>query len=227
MLYEIDLFGSYYGQETVNRFNYLSTGTPASVLGSFALTSAFGMIDDAGDFPATGVFQRILNLVAVPWTAVTAQVRAAGDYDVEDFYERPFVPPAPGLSTGDAMSPATAYGFRTNRVRLDIDRGTKRFAGVTEGNVGTGGTLDIGSGTALQLLADAMSDTLTYDDEGSTLTFTPCVVGKQPYTTESGKTAYRYYSTLVAQLEHIASGVLWQPYATVRTQTSRQYGRGA
>lgn len=227
MLYELTLFGRYFGQQTVNRFNYLSTATPASVLGSFALTSAFGMIYGGGGVDTDTVFGRIISLVSAAWTAETAQVRACADYDVEDFYERPFVPPVAGISTGDGQSPTAAYGFRSSRVRLDIDRGTKRFAGVTDTVSLNGGTLDTGAGTALALLAAAMTDIIEYDDEGTPIPFSPCIVQKEEYTTPSGKRAYKYYPTLVEQMEHIAVGIIWQPYSTVRTQDSRQYGRGS
>jgi hypothetical protein len=85
-----------------------------------------------------------------------------------------------------------------------------------------------GSGTlgAMELLASVMGDTLTYDDEGNTLTYTPCVVQKEKYTTPSGKDAYRYYATESAQAPHLAVGVAWEVYDTERSQVSRQYGHG-
>jgi hypothetical protein len=71
-----------------------------------------------------------------------------------------------------------------------------------------------------------MSATLTYDDEGNTLSFQPCVVGREWREGNTGKFAYRYYETESEQLENVATSVTWQPYSTVRTQVYRQYGRG-
>jgi len=226
MLYEITMFGRYFNQQTVNRFNYVSTGEPAAVLGSFALMKAFGAIPDNGVYPAGSPFVKIMQYLSTALVINTVTARAAAEYDPTDFYERPFVTPYPGVAGGDGMSPAVAYGYRTNRVRLDIDRGTKRFAGVPETAVSSGGVIGGAFLAELVLTANAMSAVLSYDDEGNTITFSPCVVSKDEYVTPSGKRAYRYYPTLAEQMEHVALGITWQPYDTVRTQTSRQYGRG-
>jgi hypothetical protein len=228
MLYEVTAFGSYYNQEIINRWNYLSTGVPAAVSGSFGLTFALGAIPEAGVLPPTGMFSAILGSVSAGYTLNSLVVRAASLFDPEDFYETPYVPPRAGSQGIEfSMSPIDAYGFRTNRVRLDIDRGTKRFVGATENSVDAGGVISAGTLTALNTVASRMSAVLSYDDEGNTITYSPCIVQKQRYTAPSGKFAYRYYPTLVEQLAHIATGIQWQPYSTIRSQTSRQYNRGA
>ena len=226
MLYELTMFGTFYNQQIVNRFNYVSTGIPAAVSGSFALTAAFGAIADGGTYPPTAPFAKIMQFLSSAFSVNTIVTRAAADYDPLDFYERPFPTPYPGLAGGDAMSPALAYGYRTNRVRLDIDRGTKRFVGVPETAVLGGGVIGSAFYAELVQTAAAMSAILSYDDEGNTVTFAPCVVHKEEYTTPRGRKAYRYYPTLSEQLDNIATGITWQPYTTVRTQNSRQYGRG-
>jgi len=227
MLYELTMLGTYFNQQIVNRFNYLMTGTPAAVSGSFGLMDAFGAIDTGGVFDDTKPFFRIMYALSSSFVVNSIVARACALYDPVDFYERPFVTPYAGTNSGQAMSPTSAYGFRTNRVRLDIDRGTKRFVGVTETQVDAGGVIAGAALTALGVVADSMSEIIEYEDEGATLQYAPVVVAKQEYTTPSGKRAYRYYSTLATQLEHVATSILWQPYATVRTQNSRQYGKGS
>lgn len=227
MLYELTVFGRIFEQETVNRFNYVSSGVPAAVSGSFALASAFGLIRDGlGIIPIGTPFRKWYDLVSSAWNGINATVRAASDYDVEDFYEVPFVPPVAGSVAGECLSPTMAFGFRTNRVRLDIDRGTKRLAGVPESFTGTGGSLDVAIGSGFQAAAAAFGAILTYDDEGTPITFSPCVVSKESYAPSPGRTAYRYYPTLAEQMDHVAVGITWQPYDRVRSQTSRQYGHG-
>jgi len=228
MLYEATVFTTYFGQQCIWRWNYVSTGTPASVSGSFGLVSAMGGIPPTltpTQFPESTMMEVIREAVssAVQFNAIS--VKAI--YDVVDFYELPWVPTITGVKSGDALSPVMGYGFRTNRVRTDIRRGTKRIEGVIEADVGSGGVL-VGDGAAYATaIATRMSATLSYDDEGNTLTYVPTVVSKEPYIPPgSTRTAYRYYPTLTEQMEHVASGVLWQPYANVRSQTSRQYGRG-
>jgi hypothetical protein len=60
-----------------------------------------------------------------------------------------------------------------------------------------------------------------------TFTFTPYVFGTVKYTTPSGKDAYKYYPTEVEQLDHIAKINQFNLKPQVRTQVSRQYGRGS
>jgi hypothetical protein len=51
-LYEVVLEQRYYNQQVVNRWNYVGSGTPASVTGSFALLSALGFISTTNLFNA-------------------------------------------------------------------------------------------------------------------------------------------------------------------------------
>jgi len=221
---ELVMRGTYFNQLTVNRFNYEASGTPAAASLSFALQYAF--FGGAGAAPtASSVVGQLIDIVVNNWVLTEIEVRDV--YSVTDFYTRPFITPVTGEQTGEAMAPFNAYGFRTNRVRADIGRGFKRFAGVTEAGVEEGGIIGAGFLPAVQEVATAMSATLTYDDEGNTLTFVPIVVQKQEYTTPSGKPAYRYYASEATQEAHIAAGVLWEAYPQVRSQVSRQYGRGA
>lgn len=228
MLYEATLFTSYYGQQCLNRWNYVMTGTPAVVTGSFALASAMGAIPVpvVGGFPEDTVLRAIADGVSNQVQFLAFSVKNV--YSVTDFYELPYVPIINGLqSGGEGMSPAMAYGFRTNRVRTDIRRGMKRIEGPIEPHVGPGGVLTEGGATITNTIAAAMSEVLSYTDEGNELTFAPSVVKKQPYTPEgSTQESYRYYPTEEQQMLNVAIGVLWQPYNTIRTQGSRQYGHG-
>ncbi len=223
MLYELVMRSIYFGQVCINRFNYVLTGTPAAASGSFGLQFAF--FGGAGVAPsATSVIGELLDIVSNQWTLTEIETRAI--YSATDFYTRPFLTPVVGEQAGDAASPVLAYGLRTNRVRSDIARGTKRFVGVPETVMGQGGVIP-GVLPAVQEVAVAMSAVLIYDDEGNTLSYSPCVVQKEKYTTPSGRDAYRYYPTLSEQMEHVALGILWEAYPQVRSQVSRQYGRGS
>lgn len=227
MLYEVVLRQEYYSQTIINRFNYVGAGVPAAVSGSFALIAALGFIPDNSIYPAAGFFNILRGQLATTLRFVSVDARAI--YDVVDFYERPFVSNLFGVRAGEPMAPFMSYGFRTNRVRQDIGRGTKRFAGTVETQVGAGGNIETGMVSQLQELADVMSDVLTYDDEGNTLTFSPCIVKKEKYHPPTSPTnwAYRYWANEATQMADVALGIAWDPYITVRSQTSRQYGRGS
>lgn len=231
---EVVLAGSYAGQQIINRWNYIAGGTPASVSLSFALTSAFGAIYDLiavpPGYPSGTVLDTMMGNLSSAYTLT--QITALDVYSVTDFYQTPFVQPYAGSQGGESLSPTQAYGFRTNVVRRDVARGTKRLVGVVE-PASTGlGVLTSTYQTAMNAIATKFSEVLEYDDEGNTLTFTPAVCGKELYdpnpTNPSGNhRAYRYFPDEAEQLDHTAVGVLWQAYTTIRTQVSRQYGKGS
>lgn len=226
MLYELTLYGRYFGQQTVYDFNYVTDVIPAGVLGSFALVEAFGVATD-GVSAFSGVFLAILDTAVSQWTAERIIARAPSDYDVTDFYEFVFNPPEAGNVTGgDAAPPFEAYGFVSNRVRTDIKPGSKRIAGVDDNLVNNGGVLNATALANVTALADAMSAQLEYDTGSGVVTFDNCIVSKERYPTTGGRFAYRYYETLAEQLEHIARGVSWTAKPNSTTQNSRKYGRG-
>lgn len=226
MLFEIVVVQSLFGQEVINRWNYQSTSTPAAVTMSFALAAAFGAIPlgTPGVLPADSVFGKMRALQSD--SLQYREVIVKNIYSVTDFYTAPFSALV-GNVPGGAASPFLAYGMRTNRVRQDIARGMKRFAGVVEAGMDAGGVIPAGTLGVVQTLADAMEANIIYVDEGTNLTFQPVIVKKQKYTVPgSGNSAYRYYPTLAEQDDFLATGIQWQPYLEVRSQVSRQYGQG-
>lgn len=230
---EVTLQSDLFGQECINRWTYNASGTPASVSRSFALAFAFGAIYDTvavpPGYPPDTILDHIANNVSNEVTF--QQLTVVNVYDPTDFYQVPFVQPYTGGASGECSAPFVSFGFRTTQVRRDIARATKRFPGVPESAVGSGGDVVGAWVTSLNLLAEAMTDVLEYNDEGNTLLFAPCVVGKQEYdpnptVPDANHRAYRYYPTLTEQEEHLAQGIIWQLYPQVRSQVSRQYGKG-
>lgn len=205
--------------ETINRFNYIASGTPASVTLSYALTRAFGYSNSTTLLPNTplGILQSLQSA-----TIVFKNVVAKDVFSVTDFYETPFTSNTKGSLMQESLPPFAGVGMRTNRVRSDIRRGTKRFVGLTE-TYGQNGTILPDVLVSWQTLANALSAPLTYDDEGNTITFTPCVTKKERYVTPDGTNAYRYFATEAEQMQNVAQGILWEVYSTVRSQVSRQW----
>jgi len=228
-LYEVVINQLFKNQLCVSRLNYLMTGTPASVSGSFALVKALGAIPSAGIYPSSTFMSTLAQLQSED--VAYQDISAKNIYSVTDFYETPFVPPYIGTVSGDSESPALAYGFTSSRVRTDINRGQKRFVGVAESVTGSGGVIDPTS-VLFTGMAEVLGITLEYDDEGTTLSFAPCIVCKERYEVEvdgepTGRFAYRYYTSEATQLDHLAIGGAWSVKPNVRTQVSRQYGRGS
>lgn len=227
MIYEVVLSQVFFNQLCINRWNYVSSGDAGAVTGSFGLLNAMGFIPTNGLFPADTLGRLIQDNQSPDVVFSNVLVKALYD-DPTDFYDYAFPTGVTGKQAiGQSMSPANAFGFRTNRVRVDVARGTKRFVGISEAVVSAGGVIDPGTLLGYDALAAEMSAVLPFTSSGASLSFAPAICGKLEYTAPSGKRAYKYYPTLSAQLAKTALGIVWSPYNTVRTQTSRQYGNGA
>ena len=223
-LMEVRILQLYDQQSCLTTFHYLASGTPAAVTRSFAMLAAMGFID--GVTPDVGnVFGRWKTLVSD--ALVFPEVTAKAVYSLTDFYTLPLLANNMGSATGQPTSAFSAFPFQTSRVRSDIRRGNKRLVGVIEDAITDFGEVSITYKGYADLLAVDFTSTLTYDDEGNTLTFIPVVVSKEPYVTPSGKTAYQYYDTEIEQALHLATGVLWFAKDFATTQSSRKRGRGA
>jgi len=225
-IYEVILQTDFRGVEVVNRFNYVGAGTPAVVSGSFALASAIGAVSGASNYPLGTLLRAIAGLMhtSAKFTLLTVN----NVYNPDDFYSAPFVPDFPGVMTGESLSPVMAVGFYSNRVTRNIRRATKRFTGISEGYVVDGGFLNTAGLTASATVATAMGAILQYNDEGNTLSFSPAVVSKEKYQSNTSpvRWAYKYYPTLDEQMTHVAQGIRWDVYPQLRSQASRQYGHG-
>lgn len=227
MIYEVTLIQSYFDQQVINRWNYLSSGAVVGIVPSVALTQVLGFVPDAGLFPE-GTLARALQDIQVTTLQYVSVLTKAIREAPTDFYDFAFPSGVTGQDGGaNPMSPTAALGFRSSRTRTDIARGTKRLAGISEPNVGAGGVLVPALDPLLEDIDTLMSTSFPYTDGGSSATFAPIIVQKEMYTTPPAKKAYRYYETIAEQLEHIAQGVVWTHYPQIRTQTSRQYGHGA
>ena len=222
MLFEVVLRQTYKGRAVLNRWHYNSSGTPASVSLSFALVSAFGGIPDpiTSEFPDDTIMNQLAGIQSED--LVYVELSATALYDVTDFYSVPYPPSQAGTQGETAMSPFIAYPLSSNRVRTDIRRGFKRFAGVSEAYVGDGGVIEAGMPALLTNLADLMSDTLEYDDEGNTLSFQPAILSLELETPVTNPRRYHLYSTLAEQLEHTALGINWTAGGFVTTQNTRK-----
>jgi len=225
---EAILTSEYANQLVINRWNYVSSGDAGPVTHSYGLLSAMGFVPPTAtpwEFTADTLARYIQYMVSDQLVFKAFYVRDL--YDPTDFIETAFNPLTKGGMSGADGSPALAYGLTSSRVRTDIRRGSKRFAGVTEEGMGDGGVVTGTPATWLAAIAGVMSSVLEYDDGGAALSFAPCVLGLEKYTAPSGKPAYRPYATESAQLAHTAQNVVFSPLSYVRTQTSRQYGHGA
>jgi len=225
-LYEVVLQATYAGQEIVNRWNYLGTGDDTLSNPSFGLGTALGAAAAGATFLTDSMFYHIAAVQLDQLVYHQCLIRSV--YTPTDFIDLPFPTPKPGQITGvDGEAPFLAFGFRSNRVRTDIGRGFKRFAGVPETYVDSLGVIASALATVMIVIAADMSASQSYTSGSTTWNYVPVIVGKEviPATLTTPK-KYKYYPTETEQAAHLASGITWEGYATARSQVSRQYGKG-
>lgn len=227
MLYEVLTRQTYYEQQVLNRFHYLSTVDPVSASGSFALAWGLGFINGVTPFvpDVPSLFAALLDIQSDQLVYNEVQISAL--YDPMDFFAVPYNPAIPGANVSESMSPIAAVGFRSNRVRTDIRRGFKRFSGASEAQFTSGGAVAPGAESNIIEVATQLSATVEYTEDGDSGSFVPVVCQFEMYTSPPAPKAYRKYATFEDQILHTAVSVTYAGYDKMRTQNSRQYGRGA
>jgi hypothetical protein len=225
-LFEVVLRGSYFGQDTINRWNYVSSGDVGSASPAFGLLYAMGWRLVSGAFPVdslAGSLQNVLNE-----NFEFASLQCVNVFDPADFSEQFFATAQMGINSGVDLSPTIAIGYVSNQVTRAIPKGHKRFAGLIAADFTDGGEYDPAHVAAFNDVAGYMTNVLTYDLDSASLSYTPAICSKLKYLSHSSpdRYSYKYYVDLATQLEHTAQGVTWTLMPHTRTQTSRQYGRG-
>lgn len=226
-VYVATLRETFVGQECINRFGYVSTVEPTGITGSFGLAKHMGAFDLTDGAFADGTLLRAIQLIQGADVQFN-ELQVMNLYDPADFTT---VPWPTGVVGADAespyMSPFVSVGLHSNRVTRAIRQGTRRFTGVPVVQVGEEGALVPTYLALVQDVADEMSSVLNPLNAFSEGVYTPSVLSYKSYTTPKGNKAYKPWPTEAEQLGHAALGVTWSPYPQVRSQVSRQYGRGA
>lgn len=224
---EATLSATFLGQLCVNRWHYISSGDAGPVTPAFGLLSAMGFVPPTSapwQFTSPSLAKSLQSIVSASFVFEAIYVRNL--YVPTDFIETAFNSATVGEYAGETSPPFLAYGFQSNRTRTDIRRGSKRFSGVTETALAEGGVIGAAKMGQLEDLAVRMGAVLSYTSGGASLSFTPAVLSYQEYTTPRGRRAYKKYASEAAQLDHAATGISWAPEPRIRSQVSRQVGRG-
>lgn len=224
-LYEVTLRQQFANQLCLNVWDYFVPSGGFVTPSALELLTLMGFIPE-GDplaFPEDTIAGELWALQQSTVLFLSAEAREL--YSTTDFYEAAYSPAiAAGKTGGTSESPFIAYGFFTDRVRLDIRRSFKRFVGVDEVFVDPAGILTDPALAAMTLVSDAMSNILG----GVTAFYNPCTLSREKITDpETGEVTYELYPTEGEQEEHVAFPLVWHPYGEVRSQTSRQYRRGS
>jgi len=211
-LYEIVVYGELAGQLLVNRFHYVSNEATGAHAGAEGLAEAFGLSID-----------QVPPVVGTPlgdWAGVVSNQVAFDEFIVRDMYSNtnflaaPFLPSLAGSATGEVEAPFIAFGFSTNRVRTDVRRGQKRFAGVSQNLLDPGGLLTSVAVSALEVLAESLGAVLNWTSGETSIDYTPAVLGLEKHEADPPDHPvpyYTYYETEAEQLARAATGLIWTP----------------
>jgi hypothetical protein len=209
------------GQQCICRWDYF---VPTSMIGATAveLLTLLGFVPtgDPATFTADSVALAVQTLCSDDLSFLEVQVEEL--YTPTDFYTAAFSPAVHGIEGAGIASITDAFGFYSARIRTDIKRSFKRIPAVPA-DAYLGGS--VFTETYVGLLTD-LATKMSVQLEGVSATYSPATFQFQFYTTPAGNPAYKKYVDPEEQADHVAYPLVWTPYETVRTQVSRQIGRG-
>jgi hypothetical protein len=117
--------------------------------------------------------------------------------------------------------------IKSTRTRQDIKAGFKALPYMLDADLqNAAGVLNAPYLALMTALTTTMTNGLSPFVGIATAFFGWAIVGKEQYVTPSGKTAYKYYDTVVEQAEHLAWPVTWTTVERATTQNTRKFGRG-
>jgi len=230
MLLEGTIVGIQGSQLYMNKFNWFNSGDTSLFPNDMSLRAAvtLGYDTAAPGTPTTGSFLDLLRSQFDTLGGLT-QLYFRDVYNVNDFFATPLT----GAGWAGLQAAATnlasmiAVSATSTRTRQDIRAGQKRLPSLQEGGVSGSDGLIAGSIIEdYQDVLDQLGDGLDIGVGVGFEFFANAIVGKERYTTGSGKDAYRYYLSPTTQFDHIAYPVTWSVNEYITTQNSRKRGRG-
>jgi hypothetical protein len=227
-MYTVTLEANYLGQQIINSWDFVSGTVPSGQLGSLLVLAGWGLapFDTIELFGEDTVASKFA--LAQAGSVVYVQAICKNLYSNTDFYTFAFDAATHGQRSGQGLSPVSAAGFSTDRTVANIRRGQKRFVGVVEGDVDDGGVINADGRTVWENVGGAMENVTVVPVGAGTFTFTPYVFSKHRVVDpDTGRVSYEAWPDEATAMEHIARINQWNLKPQVRSQVSRQYGRGS
>lgn len=212
----------------INKYNLFNTSLGAGATAALNVIEACGYDSGAPTTPvANSIFARYLGLT-FPLFEFT-QFYCRDVYDVNDFAQVNVsgVGWQGSRPTSTMEYPAFVGKIKSTRTRQDIKAGFKALPPMGEVDlISPTGVLAASYITAVSTFVATLADGVSPFVGLGQYFFGWTIVGKEEYTTPSGKKAYRYYEDPATQYEHLAQPVTWTPIERVTTQNTRKFGRG-
>jgi hypothetical protein len=211
----------------INEFNLLNNSLSEATNASLNIIESLGYNSGAPTAPVASSVLDTYRGISNTGVAIT-QLYCRDVYNVNDFAQ--VTVSGSGWDGNRAGTPAPSFQatkIKSTRTRQDIKSGFKALPPGLLADVTTAtGTLSSAYITLMQTLCTRLSNGTSPFVGPIQAFFGWAIVGKEKYTTPSGRTAYRYYQDPVVQAEHIATPVTWAPVERATTQTTRKLGRG-
>lgn len=230
-LLEVVIKGTANGEMYINRLNFVASQAGITDSTSYFLLLSLGYLGITTAPTNGSVLDELLTCNS--GTFQMTELVARNIFAVSDFITLPVGPTNyVGLNSGGSYySNFSVQKLRSNLRRQDIGRGFLALDRPKESDVDDSGNLGATALGKLTALGIAIASVPAFTDDGENISWTSCVVGKEKYRTNPDSTkdptyAYRYYEDKDEQFEHLANGVQWSPMPKVRSQVSRQYGKG-
>lgn len=211
----------------LNKFNVYNNSLSGTTVASLPILETLGYDPSAPTASKVGSILEGFQLMT-PNTFEWSQLYCRDIYNVGDFAQINVSGSGwQGKRAGTPEYSAFVGKLKSTRTRQDIKAGFKALPPLIQADVVNGaGAL---SGTVIGMMntiCNRLDDGLdVYIGVGFNF-FGWTIAQKEKYTTDSGKTAYRYYDTLEAQAEKLATPVKWVPIERASTQNSRKFGKG-
>lgn len=204
--YQVKLYGSIGGQQTLNVFWYLQQS------GS-----------DGADLLAAAFFTDLLPLIrAIASSAWSTQRTYVSNWNEPvDFLDDTYAPLV-GTRPSIYDTPQSAMAFYQPRKRTDMRQGRKRFSGVAGADVNNGQLAAAALLTALADLATGLSDPLTTSDPANS--WQQVIVRRVNVGTPTNP-VYVVPPDITSDDYYTADA--WQFKTAVTTQNTRKFGRGS
>jgi hypothetical protein len=211
----------------INKYNLLNTSLSEVTNASMNIIEAAGYDPGAPTAPVGSSILDTYRGIANNTFAIT-QLYCRDVYNVNDFAQVVVSGSGWEGNRGGTNEPSfVAAKIKSSRTRQDIKAGFKALPPMIETDVtGATGSLSGAYITLLNTLCTRLGDGLSPFVGITQAFFGWVIVGKEEYTTPSGKRAYRYYQDPVEQAEHLAGPVTWSPVERATTQNSRKFGKG-
>lgn len=211
----------------INKFNVYNNSLSASTIASLPVLETLGYVPTTPTASKAGSILEAFQLLT-PNTFEWTQLYCRDIYNVADFAQVNVSGSGwAGKRAGPAEYSAFVAKLKSTRTRQDIKAGFKALPPILRDDSQTAvGSLSTAAIALMTDICTKMDDGLdVYIGVGFNF-FGWTIAQKEKYVTDSGKTAYRYYSTLEEQAERLATPVKWVPVERVSTQNSRKFGKG-